>query len=691
MNYKSNFRNTPFLRLAGLAYITLSFFAASLPAVAQEIPAASAECRGCALDEGGYFEELPVVLSVSRLRQPLLDVPIAVTVIDRPMIVASGARQIADLLRLVPGFYTGALNGNSVVVAYHGLSDLYARRMQVLIDGVSIYSPALGGVDWADLPVALQDIERIEVVRGSNAVSYGANAFLGVINIITRDPAGSDTLELAMNAGGNGVRDYLVRMARQADGLRYSLSSGRRADDGYYHLSDSTRTEWANLRAHWQLDGRDELAVQLRASRGDQLQGKSTTDSFYKIDIGSSAQHDPERMRKVGNNTLQLRWTRSFDVDEEFWLQLHHHQRYRRESSTTLLPLPFGGTLPYTYGADIDQRRNDIEFEKTGRHGEALRYAWGGQWRRDSAKSFPYLDKHDWQATHLTRVFGNLEYRPHEDWLLQGGLTLERHALTGNSLSPRVAANWRLAPGHSLRSSLSRANRLPTLIEEQGSLIFQSPRELLWLTNGLPLAILSLSSGNLREESIRARDIGYVFELPQHQLSGDIRLFRDRVERLVVMTASRPVITMTNQITWDSVNATPAAYLSGIEAGFKLKPYSGAMIHGALSHARIRSDISNGADSVPSTTASLLVSQQLPDDWQLSAAYYRVAAFKWQSSPRIVPAYDTLDLRLAKSFQWRDHRLEVAIVTRDALGPYADYKVNHLHRRLSYLQIAYTY
>ncbi|MBA3904121.1 MAG: TonB-dependent receptor, partial [Rhodocyclaceae bacterium] len=112
--------------------------------------------------EHDFLAELPVVLSASRLTQPLADAPGAVTVIDRDMIKASGAREIADLFRLVPGFQVSYANGANPVVAYHGQSGQVNQRMQVLVDGRSAYSPYyLGGVNWNMLSPDLEDIERI--------------------------------------------------------------------------------------------------------------------------------------------------------------------------------------------------------------------------------------------------------------------------------------------------------------------------------------------------------------------------------------------------------------------------------------------------------------------------------------------------------------------------------------------------
>ena len=118
--------------------------------------------------EEEFFGEIPIVLTATRLAQPATEAPAAISIIDREMIKASGAREIADVFKLVPGFVVSHESGYTPIVMYHGLSDEYARRMQVLIDGRSVYSPSGGGVEWSNLPLTVDDIERIEVIRVPN-------------------------------------------------------------------------------------------------------------------------------------------------------------------------------------------------------------------------------------------------------------------------------------------------------------------------------------------------------------------------------------------------------------------------------------------------------------------------------------------------------------------------------------------
>ncbi|NVK87094.1 MAG: TonB-dependent receptor plug domain-containing protein, partial [Gammaproteobacteria bacterium] len=140
------------------------------------------------LDDPLFDQELPVVLSATRLKQPKSETPAAVTVIDHQTITQLGARSIAEILRLVPGMTVGYERGHTPEVGYHALGGENSRHLQVLVDGRSIYKAALARILWTDLPVSIDKISRIEVIRGPNSALYGANSYLAVINIITFHP-----------------------------------------------------------------------------------------------------------------------------------------------------------------------------------------------------------------------------------------------------------------------------------------------------------------------------------------------------------------------------------------------------------------------------------------------------------------------------------------------------------------------
>jgi len=215
-----------------------------------------------------YFQEFPVVLTASRLSQPLSEAPSAMTVIDREMIKASGFRSVPELMRLVPGMYVGYADANRPVVSFHGATDEFSRRMQILIDGRSAYLPPFGGVNWADLPLQIEDIERIEVVRGPSSASHGTNSFYGVINVITRDALSQ--VGGSVSVTGGDASDVSARFGKAGEQFDYRLSVGYRSDQGIDNaiLNDHNRTRLFNFRGNYHPNATDSLDVQLGASDG---------------------------------------------------------------------------------------------------------------------------------------------------------------------------------------------------------------------------------------------------------------------------------------------------------------------------------------------------------------------------------------------------------------------------------------
>src|SRR6185369_13369969 len=220
------------------------------------------------LSEKDFIGEVPVVLSVSRLPQPLNEAPGAVSIIDRDMIRRSGARELADVLRLVPGFQTTEVRGGNPVAVYHGTFFENANRIQVLIDGRSVYSPHYTGTASIGMrTVSLEDIERVEVLRGSNSATYGARAALGVINIITRDTA--DTLGgmAQVNAGQRDLLDGTARVGWGSESASFRLTADSRGDAGFSAF-DRNRLNAVNFRGDMRINAQD--TFELRAGASDQ-------------------------------------------------------------------------------------------------------------------------------------------------------------------------------------------------------------------------------------------------------------------------------------------------------------------------------------------------------------------------------------------------------------------------------------
>lgn len=278
--------------------------------------------------------DIPRVLTPARLEQPRSEVPASVTVIDRELIEASGARELYDVMKLVPGMSAVKVDGNVPTVSYHGTMARDDRRMLVLIDGRSVYKPGLARVVWNDLPVSVDDVARIEVTRGPNSASYGANAFSGVINIITRHARDVSTTTVETRNGNNGVSDQRLTSGGEQGDKSWRFTLEQQHDHGYdddldpeyraHHFRDNKTLSRTNLRAAWDLSPRDQLEVFAGGSSTD-LQ-RPRDDDFLQF-----TRYRDEPVQRNENAFAQLRWQRDFSPQHSMKVSAYSQYSDRRE------------------------------------------------------------------------------------------------------------------------------------------------------------------------------------------------------------------------------------------------------------------------------------------------------------------------------------------------------------------------
>src|ERR1700683_1121584 len=201
------------------------------------------------------------VTSVSKSEQTLSRTASAIFVITAEDIARSGATNIPDLLRMVPGMDVAQINANTWAVSARGFNGEFSNKLLVMVDGRTVYVPTFGGVFWDVLDIPLDDIERIEVIRGPGGTIWGANAVNGVVNIITKKAA--NTLGTTVVAGGGNIdqgfatAQYGGTFGKNTDYRFYSKylnqtdfpgPSGGSGGDGWHDLSAGFRVD-SNLRS----------------------------------------------------------------------------------------------------------------------------------------------------------------------------------------------------------------------------------------------------------------------------------------------------------------------------------------------------------------------------------------------------------------------------------------------------------
>ena len=593
------------------------------------------------ISEAEYFNDVPIVLSASRLAQSLADAPAAVTIIDRDMIRASGFTDIADLFRLVPGMNVAYFGGPLPTVTYHGLGDGFSRRMQVLVDGRSIYSAHFGQVFWRSLALTMDEIDRIEVVRGPAAASYGANAFMGVINILTRHTAETQGGRAEVISGSRDVRSTQVRVGAQHGNFSYRLTLGQRGDDRFESYADDVRERFISGRTDYRLNQRDELTTQFGISR------TATQSEFVLRDHPIDAD----------DTYLQVRWRRVMQENHEWALTYNYTQQSIDERIAP--PLVF---VPLNF--DFTTRRHNLGLQYITPVGAKARASLGAEIRQDSVTSQFYFNQREALTDNSARVFGNIEWQATPRWLVNAGAMLERNNFDNIELSPRLTLHYQPVPEHAFRIGITRGYRTPSYYEAKASSRIDF--------GGGFINIIDTPAKNLRSESVLSRELGYVFQLPKLAIRGDVRVFYDEYRKLIGDRSVAVAGDTLNGVAFQRSNLAEAT-LHGLEYQLEWQPRPSSRF--LLSQAWVSVDSNNPeiAHSAPSYTLSFLASQKFGQGFETSLGYYRTATMTWLEDGAAVPAFDRLDLRLGRRFKLAGHAAELAVVAQGLLGDYAEF------------------
>lgn len=587
----------------------------SLPGVLRLLPVAMLSAAAWAADSAslpfGDAGDTPVVLSATRLSQSLFETPAAVTVIDRQMIEQTGVREIPELLRLVPGMVVGYESGSEAFVSFHGTSADLARRMQVLVDGRSIYQPLLASVDWIGLPLELADIERIEVIRGPNSSSWGANSFLAVVNIVTRHPADVERARISYRGGEDGISDYVARLAQRAGAVDWRLTVAGRSDDGFEvngtpqkstfgsRFTDSKDVGSVYGRAVWAPSDATLLELQFGYAR---MKAEEQYRSTYFVAV-PVAERDNDYVSLAfeqdlsDRNRLRLQASHSVFRRDEPWLvslppaafnpSLGALYKLNRDCANGIfIPTSFDasacatpqelslaaqyaadiGLNPYdpaklganfTFaefraGLDAHEQRTTVDLQDTWVLSPNVRTVFGGTFDEAAVDSQVYLKGHGENA--VWRAFAHAEWRMAPNWLLNVGGNQEFDEGAGDYFSPRYALNWQFQDNQVLRAVYSEAVRTPDLLEEQANFSY--------IGTAVDPAVASFNgtfyqsgqgNGQAPTEHIASSELGYFGRFDDIRLTTDLRLYRDRMElseHKLDITASEGFLIRPTKVMW---------------------------------------------------------------------------------------------------------------------------------------------
>lgn len=596
--------------------------------------------KSLSLDELSDLE----ISIVSKRPERLADSTAAVYVLTADDIRRSGYTSIPELLRLVPGFNVARIDGSEWAITSRGFNSRFANKLLVMIDGRSVYTPLFSGVFWETFDTLLEDIKRIEVIRGPGASTWGANAVNGVVNIITRHAADTQGA-LASGYAGNQQRGLAGRYGTAVGETGYLRLYAKHSErDAQIRLNDSRdddeyRGQRIGLRSDWDLSAGDTLMVQ------GELFDENPDDPWIE---GGNLMLEWDHDRASGaRDSLQVYYDR-------FDLRTGDQEGALNEKLDTL---------------DLEYR---LQFSPMGAHdlNGGLGYRWHKSAITGSLQNSAEPPKRSFQRF---SAFIQDEIRlVDRRWYLTLGTKLEHNDFTGFELQPSVRTRWHPRPDSTIWAAISRAVRTPSRAEHdltaEIELAPASPQTL-----GLPLRARSAGDTSMVSEELIAYELGLRWK-PAPSLGLDLTAFYNDYDKLRTLEISSPQVEL-SPAPHLLISAASANLMQGQTYGLEWVADWRPSRHWRLQawYSLLKTNLNQAAQSTdpdaenlsgqsPQQQLGLRLGFDLSHDWELDL----FARYVDQLPDFDVDAYAELDARLG----WQVNRhLNLSLVGRNLLNP----------------------
>lgn len=585
------------------------------------------------------------VSTVSRTTSTVGRSPAAVFVITGEMIRRTGSRNIPEVLRMVPGLQVTQLSRSEWGITSRGFNGSLANKLLVQIDGRTVYTPLDSGVVWSIRHVPLEDIERIEVVRGPGASVWGANAVNGVINIITKES--QDTQGILINAGGGteerdfGTFRYGGQIGNSLNYRVYGTYMNRGDAFSRSDVVDAFQLGRAGFRMDWDVDP---CQIDRITFQGDYYDATGDNIITSPLLVPPFQQTTPNTTAMQGGNLL-ARWRHVFSEDSDSALQFYYD---RSDQQDIIVPRQSIETY-------------DIDFQHRFPLSWCQQIVWGLSYRSvqlDTVQSVSLGIDPPSRRTDLYSAFIQDEVTIVDDRLyLVAGCKGEHNDFTGYEFQPTGRLVWLPTDRSSAWAAISRAVRTPAFVDSNDGylrLVASPP---------LPpfMHPVVRPSTNMQSEELLAYEVGYRAQ-PSDAFSWDLALFYnvyDRLRAFDIVTFIPPEVRIGNRMSGETYGVelscqceiTPCWRLSGYYAFLQMQLHAAA---------------GTGPDSETDEGKSPHNQVYLQSSWDLGCdVEFDVMTRYVDNVPtHDIPSYIALDFRLG----WRPTgNLELAVIGRNLL------------------------
>lgn len=432
------------------------------------------------------------VSSVSKKEQSLSDIPVAVYIITKEDIRRSGHHSIPEILRMVPGMQVARIDSNKWAITSRGFNTRFANKLLVMVDGRSVYTPLFAGVYWDIQDVIIDDIERIEVIRGPGASIWGANAVNGVINIITVKPSDDQGGVVSVVAGNEEKVNASICYADQIkENLFYRANIKYFEKDAMISSPNQSSDGWDQYRLGFHVENiiSEDLDYHIDME-------------YYQGDVEESGIFIPlftPPFFEMKSDILNLEGGYisgkiHYQIDEEQQISIQSYFDVNNRDSLIL---------------NQDRKQWNFEINHQWGWSEKNELIWGGGVRWDqlnlgntAAVEFHPEDREDW----LYNIFVQNEFEMMQDqvWLTTG-IKLEENDYTGFEYQPTGRIYWKCNDKHSFWGSISRAIRTPSRAEED-AIIYNG---ISFSEEGVPVYPRLTGDSQASSEELLAYELGH--------------------------------------------------------------------------------------------------------------------------------------------------------------------------------------
>lgn len=599
------------------------------------------------------------VTSVAKKAQRLSESAAAIHVITNEDLRRSGVTVIAEALRMVPGLSVARANSRRWAIGSRGFNDVYSNKLLVLMDGRTLYTPLFSGVYWEQVDTVLEDVDRIEVIRGPGATLWGANAVNGVINITTKSAKDTQGV-LISGGGGSEERGFgTVRYGGKLGSNVYYRVYGKysnRDNSTLFDTGGSASDSWWTTQSGFRMDW-DPSKIHHATLQGGFYYGELGDRLWFRIPDRPSLVPRDVRSTVEGQNVLG-RWTHEFSEDSNASIQMYY-DRIDRTSG-------INNELRDTFDLDAQHRfalgeRNDI--------------VWGAGYRYSAdeitqSADFTMLDPS--VGLQLASAFVQDEITLVPDRLrVTLGTKLEHNDFTGFEVQPSARVAWTPRERHTIWGAVSRAVRTPSRVE-RGVSIFVDPEDQLPLGT-IPIVATVAGNPKFGAEEVIAYELGYRAQATP-RLTLDLAAFYNdyddlRSQNLTgidLQLSPSPHLIASTTLDNDLFGKTYGAEVSAtwqFHNAWRLR--AGYTYLKAQLHARGTDPVFIKVDqeASPDHQVFLWSDADLGSDVEWGLGLRHVSTLNIQE----IPAYTELETRLA----WEPNpNCELAIVGRNLLNPH---------------------